>query len=169
MCAAPGAGDTDPVNADHVKLTPEAAVKGTPEHIQDAWRILAGGAPVAAAALVDIAEHGNSELARVQASTAILDRVGLAPPKEIHHRVVPHEVEDHAGAQLLSPAEVIRKRLKDLKGPTAALMQGGQADAVMAEALGLDDYAATDHEVIDVEVLADSDGGDYSDDPWGSP
>ena len=149
------------------KVTPESAVKGSPADIQDAWRILAGGAPTAAAALVDIATYGKSEVARVQASTAILDRVGLAPPKEIHFRVVPQDAEAEGIAHQLSPAEVIRKRLQDLKGPTAALVAGQGSDAAMAEALGLDDWQqAEDAEIVDAELMPIQDAHD---DDWGNP
>jgi hypothetical protein len=140
--------------------------KGGPPDIQDAWRVLAGGAPVAAAALVDIAEHGKSEVARVQASTAILDRVGLAPPKEIHFRVVPSDAEEHGLTQQLSPAEVIRKRLADLKGPTAALVSGQGQDAAMAEALGLDDWQGQDTEIVDAELMPLDEAHDGD---WGNP
>jgi hypothetical protein len=101
---------------------------GGPADIQTAWKILAGGAPVAAAALVDIAENGKSEIARVQASQAVLDRVGLATPKErpsVTFHVVPKEFNEVGiGAQQLSPAEVIRGRLKKL----GSSMKGLSAD-----------------------------------------
>ena len=84
--------------------------------VRSAWSILAHGAPTAADALVTIAGHGKSEIARVQASQAILDRVGLAPPKEVTFRVMP---ESGPQTQQLSPAEVIRNRLKALAAPPA--------------------------------------------------
>lgn len=106
--------------------------EGGPPDIQTAWRILAGGAPVAAAALVDIAENGKSELARVQASNAVLDRVGLATPKErpsVHFAVIPAEYgQAGIGAQQLSPAEVVRSRLKKLGAAMAGLPAVGGGD-----------------------------------------
>lgn len=156
-------------DGDFAKVTPQTAAKGGPEEIQDAWRILAGGAPTAAAALVDIATYGKSEVARVQASTAILDRVGLATPKErpdVYFTVVPKEFGEHNLTQQLSPAEVIRKRLKDLKGPTAALVAAQGSDQAMAEALGLDDWQGEDAEVVDAELMPLE---DTHDDDWGNP
>ena len=141
-------------DAEKPKLVPEQAAKGGPGEIQTAWRILAGGAPVAATALVDIAENGRSELARVQASTAILDRVGLGTPKEIHHRVVPTDAEEHGHTQQLSPAEVIRARLAKLKGPTQALVQGTDLDQVLSGA-GLTPQAQQDPEPVDAEIVDD--------------
>lgn len=133
-----------------------SGVAGGPDDIQDAWRLLAGGAPIAANALIDIAENGKSEVARVQASTAILDRVGLAPPKEIHFRVVPQEYDQKGDVLQLSPAEIIRNRLAELKGPTQALVSGAQhaAEAALADALmdGVDD------EIHEAELVED-DGG----------
>ncbi|HEX8321578.1 hypothetical protein [Longimicrobium sp.] len=148
------------------------AVQGGPEHIQTAWKVLAGGAPVAASALVDIAENGKSEVARVQAATAILDRVGLAPPKEVHFRVVPQEAEDYGLTTQLSPAEVIRKRLKDLKGPTQALMSSAEQTGAMADALGLLDD--DEGEIVEAELMPMSEGEGHPGAPsdpedWGNP
>lgn len=132
-------------------------VSGGPDDVQTAWRLLAGGAPTAANALVGIAKYGRSEVARVQASTAILDRVGLAPPKEVHHRVVPVEFDSKGDVQQLSPAEVIRNRLAELKGPTQALVSGAEHAAEMAMADALMD-GITDDEIHEAELVED-DGG----------
>jgi hypothetical protein len=154
------------------------AVQGGPEDIQTAWRLLAGGAPVAAAALVDIAEHGKSELARVQASTAILDRVGLATPKErptVIFPVIPEEFgKIGIGAEQISPAEVVRSRLKKLAElASSSGSHPGDVDGPGDDGLGaaaLDGFAGwlpgqgqqqADLEPVDAE-LVDEDG-----DPWG--
>lgn len=133
------------------------AKSGGPEDIQTAWKILAGGAPVAAAALVDIAEHGKSEVARVQAATAVLDRVGLATPKErpqVTFAVIPKEFDQAGITQQISPAEVIRGRLKEL-GQT--MEHAPDADPVAP------DWQVTgnDSEPVDAELVpmdADDDG-----------
>lgn len=107
----------------------QAGTLGGPEDIQTAWKLLAGGAPVAAAALVDIAENGKSELARVQASTAVLDRVGLATPKErpsVTFAVIPKEAQEYGITQQISPAEVIRARLKELGPSVQAQLEAAQ-------------------------------------------
>lgn len=160
--------------------------QGGPQDIQTAWKILAGGAPVAAAALVDIAENGKSEIARVQASQAVLDRVGLATPKErpsVTFHVVPKEFNEVGiGAQQLSPAEVIRGRLKKLgssmKGlPGADGLPAGHPGDVMEDgAAGVDEWVewADDGnpsgvavEIVDAEVMPMDDDEDGSgDDPW---
>lgn len=142
----------------------EKSKLGGPIEVQTAWKVLAGGSPVAAQALVDIAAKGKSETARVMASTAILDRVGLAPPKEVHYRVVPVEMEDHPTIGQLSPAEVIRKRLKDLQAPTQALVQGvdpEQLAGMYGEANG--------PEVVDAELVPMPLDEAQDDDTWGNP
>lgn len=148
---------------------------GGPHDIQTAWKILAGGAPVAAAALVDIAENGKSEIARVQASQAVLDRVGLATPKErpsVTFHVVPKEFNEVGiGAQQLSPAEVIRGRLKKL----GAAMSGGvdaghpgdvmDGDASVDGWVGWDQNGTDDSEPVDAELVPMEDETD-GEDPW---
>jgi hypothetical protein len=154
------------------------AKQGGPQDIQTAWKILAGGAPVAAAALVDIAEHGKSELARVQASQAVLDRVGLATPKErpsVTFHVVPKEFNEVGiGAQQLSPAEVIRGRLKKLGLAMAGGQHGeGHPGDVMDGEASVDGWADWQEDsgtddgdtgVVDAELVPmdDEDG----EDPW---
>jgi hypothetical protein len=158
---------------------------GGPQDIQTAWKILAGGAPVAAAALVDIAENGKSELARVQASQAVLDRVGLATPKErpsVHFTVIPKEYEEHGiGPTQLSPAEVIRGRLKKLKGQMGALASGQHPGNVDDGEASVDSWADwdtglpagnggggdDDSEPVEAELMP-MDGDENGDgDPWG--
>lgn len=134
-----------------------AGTLGGPEDIQTAWKLLAGGAPTAAGALIHIAEHGKSELARVQASTAILDRVGLATPKErpsVTFAVIPKEFDQvGVGAQQLDPATVVRARLKELAQaaptPTGPTPQPWESDP----------------EVIDAELMP-MDGDPDPDDDW---
>lgn len=152
------------------------AKQGGPADIQTAWKILAGGAPVAAAALVDIAEHGKSEIARVQASQAVLDRVGLATPKErpqVTFHVIPKEFgEVGIGAQQLSPAEVIRSRLTKLgvamKGLGAG--DGGHPGEVFDGEAGVDDWVDWDTggedggDPVDAELVPMDEDPDK--DPW---
>lgn len=136
------------------------AVQGGPDDIQTAWKILAGGSPVAAAALVEIAEHGKSEIARVQAAQAVLDRVGLATPKErpsVVFSVIPKEFNEIGiGAQQLSPAEVIRDRLAALHE-----LQGGLVPATAGQSPDWQD----DAEPVDAE-LVDDDGDWGTANPW---
>jgi hypothetical protein len=154
--------------------------QGGPEDIKTAWKILAGGAPVAAAALVDISENGKSELARVQASQAVLDRVGLATPKErpsIHFQVIPKEYDEVGiGAQQLSPAEVIRGRLKKLGVAMQGLPAGGHPGDVDDGEAAMDSWAdwqqgpadgTDDTEPVDAELVPmDGEDADGEADPW---
>jgi hypothetical protein len=135
---------------------------GGPEDIQTAWKLLAGGAPTAANALVHIAEHGKSELARVQASTAILDRVGLATPKErptVTFNVIPKEFDSTTlGTQQLDPAEVVRSRLKEL-----AQLAAPQPPSPAPQPW----ETTTDSDVVDAELVPMP--GDDDDDDWDTP
>ena len=126
---------------------------GGPDEVRTAWALLAGGAPTAANALVQIAAEGKSELARVQASNAILDRVGLAPVKEVKFSVMPSE---HNEAAQIPAAEVIRNRLKQLSSAMST-----EAAAQLDAASEPEDYAAAfasdEDEIVEAELL-DNDG-----------
>jgi len=149
---------------------------GGPEDIQTAWKILAGGAPVAAASLVDIAENGKSEMARVTASMAVLDRVGLATPKErpsVTFAVIPKEAQEYGITQQISAAEVIRDRLKALG---AAVPGGGnshphvqpqtQTPPLAEVPAGDPSWASDDSDIVDAQIVDDD--GDWDDgNPWG--
>jgi hypothetical protein len=143
------------------------AVQGGPDDIQTAWKLLAGGAPTAASALVHIAENGKSELARVQAAAAILDRVGLATPKErpsVTFAVIPKEF-DHVGigAQQLDPAEVVRSRLKEL-----AQLTPPPSPFPQAQPAPWDSTEPVDAELVPMPGDTDDDGDwEPSGNPWG--
>lgn len=94
---------------------------GKPEDIHAAWRTLAGGAQVAAETLIDVAENSLSDSARVQASTAILDRVGLQARQELHISAVPAEFrQDDTNDTALSQGDIVRRRLAELKAAANA-------------------------------------------------
>lgn len=119
--------------------------------VRSAWKILAHGAPTAAEALVDIAENGKSEMARVLASQAVLDRVGLAPPKEVHFRVMPESGNETIG---LSPAEVIRNKLAAL---APALLPSEITDGALPE-----DVEGLADGVVDAELVPMDDDDGWS-------
>lgn len=113
---------------------PEGKGYGGPVQIQNAFRRLAGGAEAAAKALIDIAENSESDLARVQASQAILNRVGLQTSTDLNIRVLPSEY-DQAGPtdSHTSPAEVIQQRLLQLRASAEepVVDEDGIVDAVL--------------------------------------
>lgn len=89
---------------------------GGPQHIQEAWRRLAGGAPAAVKALLDVAENSESDTARVMASKAILDRIGLGAAPEIVVQAVPVEYDRSAGVSEHTPPSVlVQQRLQALR------------------------------------------------------
>lgn len=83
--------------------------------IQEAFSILAQGAPKVAKSLVQVATEGKSEIAKVQASQIILDRIGL------HGRVDIGVTGTHlvgvvdAGEVASGAADTVRKRLDKLR------------------------------------------------------
>jgi hypothetical protein len=90
---------------------------GTPGDIQDAWRVMAAGAPRVAEVLVEIAEDASAPAgARVAASTAILDRVGLGAKQDIRIQAVPSEFDENLTLETggITPADMVRKRLMEL-------------------------------------------------------
>lgn len=89
---------------------------GGPAHIQEAWRRLAGGAPAAVQALLDVAGNSESDTARVMAAKAILDRVGLGAAPEIVVQTVPAEYDRAAGGTEHTPPSVlVQQRLQALR------------------------------------------------------
>lgn len=89
---------------------------GTPETIQTAFRILAGGTVHAARALIDVAKHGKSETAKVLAASAILDRAGLGVKQDITIRGIPTDFDPAAQMDddSMDPAAIVLKRLEIL-------------------------------------------------------
>lgn len=89
--------------------------RGDINSIKDAWAIMAGGAPKMVKVLIGIAIHGKSEVARVQAAMAVLDRVGLAGKPDIAINVLPDNVMAQVGAVDAADAgAMVRARLEIL-------------------------------------------------------
>lgn len=102
-----------------------ARYSGGLDDIRQAWMILAGGAPAVAQSLVDISVHGKSEIARVQASVAVLSRVGLPERVDVGVRVLPDFGEDEELASV-SAAELVRSRLEALHVARHLHVVGGE-------------------------------------------
>ncbi len=112
--------------------------RGGPVEIQDAWRIMAGGAARVAEVLVEIAEDPDAPAgARVQASMAILDRVGLSARPEIVVRTVPTEFDQASQITDLgkSPAQIVRERMASLAAATYAMQKQEEEiiDAILVD------------------------------------
>lgn len=124
-------------------MTDEVALRrehkrGGPGEIQDAWRIMAGGAARVAEVLVEIAEDPDAPAgARVQASMAILDRVGLSARPEIVVRTVPTEFDQASQITDMgkSPAQIVRERMAALAAATYATQKQEEEiiDAILVE------------------------------------
>jgi len=107
---------------------------GGPQHIQEAWRRLAGGAPAAVKALLDVAENSESDTARVMASKAILDRIGLGAAPEIVVQTVPAEYDRAAGGtEHVPPSVLVHQRLAALrKASQEQYEEAGDPDIIEA-------------------------------------
>lgn len=114
------------------------------ESVRSAWMILANGAPKAADALVDIAENGKSEMARVLAANAVLDRVGIPARQEISFRVTP-EMGGETGT-VLTPSEIIRNKLAEIRESTKAITAGEELTTGYLP-------AQTDDEIYEAELV----------------
>lgn len=92
---------------------------GGPANIQRAWSRLAGHAEDIAEVLIDIAEHGVSETARVAAATTALKFVGFGNTDELRIRVIPSQYDEAAapGAGVLSSRQQIEARMAELRKP----------------------------------------------------
>ncbi len=88
--------------------------------IADAWRILAGGAVVAARALREIASDPEAPAAaRVTASKTILQSVGFGQD-EVKVPIVPREYDQAAPSSeyAVSSAQLVRDRMAQLRATT---------------------------------------------------
>lgn len=116
-----------------------ARKRGGPSDVQEAFRILAGGSVNAAIALLDVIDHSESDAARVQASQALLDRVGLSARQQLSvTHSIPVEFRDPLSAgETQDPSIVIARRLMELGAPRQAdftpptMEEDGIVDAVL--------------------------------------
>lgn len=94
---------------------------GGPKDLQNTWQILAGGSTVCARALVDIAENGRVEAARVAAAKTVLEMMGFTGSNErVQIQLLPTQFDSAAplneGHE--PPSAQIRNRMKALRAAT---------------------------------------------------
>lgn len=120
---------------------------GGPGELHLAWSILAGNAPEAAAALVDVAVNGTVPGARVAAAKTLLEMTGFKSPDTV--QVLPPE-HDQAAAVIAgdSPTARIHNRLAALRA---------ERDAP-PDAPTMEDLRPDGSEVIDAEVVEPDQG-----------
>ncbi|MGV1079753.1 MAG: hypothetical protein ACOYD1_07855 [Candidatus Nanopelagicales bacterium] len=96
------------------------------ESVRNAFLILAEGAGPVAASLIEIAVNGKSEMARMYAATAVLDRVGL-PAKVNVGVTATHLVGVVNGPDVNSAVEMVQARLQLLRTQAEAsnMIEGG--------------------------------------------
>jgi hypothetical protein len=109
---------------------------GGPSDIQDAWRLLAGGAVIAAQALIDVAENGTGS-PKVAAAIAILKMDGLGAD-QVTFRVMPAEYDAAASTDdgRVDQAKIIRDRLDLIRQRSLAPIEDDEdevVDAVIVE------------------------------------
>lgn len=106
-------------------------------YVRDAWNILAEGAPNVAASLVNVAVNGRSEVARVAAAQAVLDRVGL-PAKVDVGITATHLVGIVADTSGASQSPKVIERLAQIRAAQLAAAadhaaKGDTTDAVIVQ------------------------------------
>lgn len=90
--------------------------QGGPQDVQEAFRILAAGAPSAARALIEVIEESDSDTARVTAATALLDRMGISARQQLDVRhVVPDDFREKTALEEVDSSITIKRRLLELK------------------------------------------------------
>lgn len=122
-----------------------------------AYTKLVEGSDVAVTALIQVAEHGRSEIARVQAAKEILDRVGMAP--ELHLTISSDDAE--GGSRL----ESLRDRLLETRERIIASPQAIIVSATVAEPEALAELPSPDgdDELLDSDSDSDLDVADVLD------
>lgn len=108
---------------------------GGPTDIQQAWRELAGGSPRAARVLMDVAENGRSEIARVTAASRWLSIVGLGEKSEVNTNihVIPPEFTEDEGDNGIPVSTQIRKRLDEQRAEHDLRLAEAESDILEAE------------------------------------
>lgn len=107
-------------------------VTGGPAELHLAWRLLAGNAPEAAAALVDVAMNSPVPGARVAAAKTILEMTGFKTPDTV--QVLPPE-HDQAAVVVAgdSPTARIKNRLAALREERDAPLDAPTMDDLRPE------------------------------------
>lgn len=108
---------------------------GGPVDIQKAWRKLAGGSPRAAEVLMEVAEHGRSEIARVTAASRWLSIVGLGEQSTLNGviQVIPPQFTEDEGDNGIPVSTQIRQRLDEQRRAYELRMEESEADIMEAE------------------------------------
>lgn len=96
------------------------------------------GSRVAVDALLDVAEHGRSEMARVQAAKELLDRAGVQQDQHVH---IHKQEEDVDGEELV---DEIRRRLTTAK------------DRLRITTVEIESYGSQEQHVPEVPMLSSS-------------
>jgi hypothetical protein len=92
--------------------------------LRTALGILCGSAPEVAQSLVNLSLNAKSEMARLYAAQAVLDRVGIAPRVDIGVRVSLADEDDYA-LQGPKPSDILRGRLSALESSGFQIIDGG--------------------------------------------
>lgn len=109
------------------------------------------GARVAVETLLDVAENGHSDMARVQAAKELLDRAGVAQDQHVHiHRPDETTSEDDVLADLRRRLNVASDRLRIQVLPAAKEDEIPLTHAPMLTAAPV---SHSDDEIVDAEVV----------------
>lgn len=98
--------------------------QGGPQDVQEAFRILAAGAPAAARRLIDVIENSDSDTAAVTASTALLDRMGISAKQQLDiNHVLPDDFRQKNQLETVDSSAAIARRLAELRTATEVQKQ----------------------------------------------
>lgn len=120
------------------------------------------GSRVAVDALLDVAENGRSEMARVQAAKELLDRAGVQQDQHVHiHRPEADASEDDLVEELRRRLSVATDRLRikaipvsseDITSRLSLTLLSEQADG---EKVYANTYTSSDEDVVDAVIVGD--------------
>lgn len=88
-------------------------VRQAHEYVKSAFEIMAAGAPAMAESLVNLGSKAKSEMVRMMAATAVMDRIGL--PGKVDVGITAVHLHGGEVEQREDPAVVVAKRLKLLQ------------------------------------------------------
>ena len=89
--------------------------------VRETWLNLASAAGISVDTLTDVMVNGRNDLARVNAATAVLDRVGLPARVDVAVRLAaPVENQDDSGPQNDGAIAALRDRLTQIAARPAA-------------------------------------------------
>lgn len=115
-------------------------VRQAHEYVKSAFEIMAAGAPAMAESLVNLGTKAKSEMVRMMAATAVMDRIGL--PGKVDVGITAVHLHGGEVEQREDPAVVVAKRLELLQ----QYHQQQAASVIEGEVIPFPEQEATEEE-----------------------